>query len=464
MARYDKNTIISRMLHFEKSFIGMDYSQSPRYNIYRGGSTDCSGLQMAAMAYAGYPLRGTFGEELATSIYQVNARGYNSIYPPDANLIGSIRPSPSDVITKSNPQPGDLVFYTFNSAKISHVGAVLDAQHIIHTSNNREKLCVRPITWGKNNIVAIRRMGSNARTDEFSTIRQGSSGITVKTLRMILNCDFGHKFQYNGTFDDAVTNAVISAKRKLGLPANGVVDTETWEAFFDNAKIQQVTGINYNDPMGSGYTNPVSGITGDMTPIDLSTIDFKQFTPYLATVDRTTRTIDYDKLKSFAVIGMMIEAGYLFEHGHTEVSSFQNPKLKEQALGAAKADLPFALYMPARATTVADAKREIDELRYSIFNYPPTLGMWLQLDLGKDKAVNKKIIKHYYDRLVALGLIRKIGFYTTREQLDLIDWEALCEDWDLWLIDPVKDVTEFQQVLTPQFFMWKNQVTTGVVT
>lgn len=192
-------------------------------------------------------------------------------------------------------------------------------------------------------------------------------------------------------------------------------------------------------------------ITGKVT-VDYSTID-----KYIITLDRNSRAdIDFDKLKKIGLIGAMVEAGQLYDASHNR-KSFRNPKLDDQIKKISAANLPHALYFTARATTLEEVNNELEELQFCIRHYPPMLGIWMIPILSKSKSTNTLLLQRYESILEQWGLKGKLGLYASRSQLNIIDWKLFQDSWYLWLIDPVKNLTEFDnnELLSPEFFMLK---------
>lgn len=180
-------------------------------------------------------------------------------------------------------------------------------------------------------------------------------------------------------------------------------------------------------------------------------IDIDKFDPYIATIDRNSRNINYTLLKNVGVIGVVAEAGYLYNAVHTKVT-YQNPRLHDQIEQIESAGLPYGLYATTKARSVKEAKEELKELSLIIQTYPPQLGMWLKLSMTSNKTINNSIVDTYYDRFIELGLKDQIGFYATRSQLNHITWAEYQSDWYLWLDDHVTSFVDLNQLLTPQFF------------
>jgi len=175
-------------------------------------------------------------------------------------------------------------------------------------------------------------------------------------------------------------------------------------------------------------------------------------TPYIITIDRNTGYVNYTEMKKLGVIGVMIEAGSLFDVTHREVS-FRNPKLDEQYRTAKKNDLPVALYIDVRSRSVAEANRELYELELTLRRYPPELGIWLRIGLAMTKATNDNIITTYQNRLLTLGFKGRMGVYATPTQLKQISWNKFYNDWYLWLNEHVSNTNVLDNILTPDFFI-----------
>lgn len=195
-----------------------------------------------------------------------------------------------------------------------------------------------------------------------------------------------------------------------------------------------------------GYNSTAGG----MVP----SIDYKLINPYIVTVDRTTDdNVDYVNLKDeHGVVGVMVEAGHYFTSNHQEVSNFKSPKLENQIAAITEAKLPFALYMTARARTEDDVVKEVRDFSYIYRKYSPGFGVWLKLDFTQPKSVNDKLIKKYYSLFYKHGLKDRVGFYVDEKQLEKITWEDFQNEWYLWIVKHVDDVTSLDALLDPNFF------------
>lgn len=180
--------------------------------------------------------------------------------------------------------------------------------------------------------------------------------------------------------------------------------------------------------------------------------DYTQINSYIVSVDRFTSSIDTDKLNDLKVIAMFIEAGCLYDKSHVEVKSYVNPKLDIQVKTAKDGNINYGLFAYVRSRSLAEATEELKWLRIYIQKYVPPFGVWLKLELTSSKPTNDSIVAKYKAILTRSGLKGKMGFYVTREQLDKISWDKWQEDFLLWLVDPVEDITEIEQILDPTFF------------
>ncbi len=193
-------------------------------------------------------------------------------------------------------------------------------------------------------------------------------------------------------------------------------------------------------------------IHGDMT-LD-SILNYKNIKPYIATFSRSSPNVDIKKIEG--VIGVLIESGSLYDAVHTE-RKYRNPKLEKQVNAVIKAELPFAFYHEVRAKNLAEAEKELTELKLCIQKFQPVLGVWLRLLFNNTKNMNNMIVDKYKSYLINLGLKNKMGFYVTKDELKKIEWKDRCNDWYLWLIDHVNALSEIERILDPEFFMLERE-------
>lgn len=211
---------------------------------------------------------------------------------------------------------------------------------------------------------------------------------------------------------------------------------------------------NYTQSIGDSPENGIItssdyALTGTLMDVEPNYKDIKS---YMVTLNGSALSVDYEALRGIGVIGVMLNAGHLYDGSHMEVNHFVNPSLAEQVAAAKQANMPYAFYTTVRARNVQEANLELKWLRIYIQKYTPPLGVWLKLELSAAKSMNDMIIDRYKTLLTASGLKGKMGFYVTRSQLQAISWDKWQDDYLLWLIDPVKDISEIEQILTPKFF------------
>ena len=215
--------------------------------------------------------------------------------------------------------------------------------------------------------------------------------------------------------------------------------------------------LRYGNPTeeytGSATTFPTVyeyATTGTVTSVEPN---YQDIDAYAVTIDRKTKALDTAGFSKLGVMGSLIEAGFLFDDSHMEVTTYVNPKLSGQVATMNEAKIPYGLYGVVKARTVAEANAEIRWFRIYLQKYNPRLGAWLKLSLTKNKTVNDQIIKAYRDMLVKAGFKAKMGIYATKPQLSLISWDKWCDEFALWLISPISNVSEIEQLLTPEFFV-----------
>ncbi len=246
-----------------------------------------------------------------------------------------------------------------------------------------------------------------------------------------------------------------------GLNANvGYIDT--YSAIINN--FQSIDGFSYDNEtlmkiytlisesvqshQISMYSNPA--IIGG-SPVQ---IDYTKINPYIVVLDKDTpENIDLEEYKQNGVVGAIVEAGYLYDINHHKMNQFQQVNLVNQLNMLIGANFNFGYYFTARAANISEARSEIYELSFVIRRNSPALGVWIKLELlSTEISVNDTIVQCYQDQLIRLGLIGKIGFYTTKESLAKISWNKFQDNWYLWIIEHVDSTSELQQLLDPTFF------------
>lgn len=281
-----RQRIINRVLDYAALFIGTNYSQPQRYQIWPRGKMDCSSYVAALYAAAGFPLLSSAGAELWTSCYEVNASGFDLVYPDARNKIGKNLPSPAGLLASGICREGDIVFWglkenTTRSNKITHVGLIdRGAQNIIHISNNQNKCCREPLSKYDRCVCAIIRLRDDVRPMMMPLILSDAderpSEIAVKALQVALNVEIGAQLVIDGCYGKATINAVKAANAQRGV-ISGDCTKATWEqlgfiipdaeeetpppaADDPVAALYRVTGASVNFRRGPGTTFEIEGV------------------------------------------------------------------------------------------------------------------------------------------------------------------------------------------------------------
>ena len=274
------------------------------------------------------------------------------------------------------------------------------------------------------------------------------------------------KSGYNGITNEAIAEFNQSVRNKLNSSV-GYIDTfskiiDTFESpdglHYTSTTYKEIyetiiSAVKDGSSSSSSLFSNGSSIGG--SPVQ---VDYMKINPYILTIDRDSPVIlDFDKLHESRVVGAILEIGYLYDKSHNKVK-FKQPRFERQYLSLQQSNLEIGYYFTARARTRAEAESEIDELSRILRNHPCKLGVWIRLEFpSKNVDINDRIIDYYYDRLVALGFIRKVGFYTTEESLSTFTWSKHKNNWLLWLVNHVTDTDELKKLLDPEFFKLPEQ-------
>lgn len=245
-----KDQIIKTALKNAVKFIGTDYDrEGGRDKIWPGGSMDCSSYTAAIFSSAGFPLRDSLGNELRTSMYQVNAAGFDLLYPSNRAQIGQKLPSAKGILA-SVSKPGDIAFYNFQrdtdrKNKITHVGTVYDKSRIIHTANNTQKCCFKPFSYGETDICAVIRLRDDVVYPSLPEIRRPSATSQrpeewhVRMLQVLLNIHQKTQLVVDGLFGPKVEAAVKALNARIGVNSDACT-AKTWAALGVGTSTQPV--------------------------------------------------------------------------------------------------------------------------------------------------------------------------------------------------------------------------------
>ena len=232
-----KEEIITRALEHAQMLIGTNYSTKgrSRFDLFRGGSMDCSSFVASNFLYAGFPLL-VGGKEVTISTDEVYAGGFDLVYPSSQSLIGRQLPSPKSLLSTYGARAGDVIFFNFNGAtsrknKITHVGMVLDAATMIHIGNDKDKCCKKSlVSYGKGHVCAIIRLREDVSMPDRPVLISGDSNrVYIRMLQVVLNMSsINPKLRCDGDFGPLTEKAVIAFKQSTGFAATGMVDAQTW--------------------------------------------------------------------------------------------------------------------------------------------------------------------------------------------------------------------------------------------
>ncbi len=208
------------------------------------------------------------------------------------------------------------------------------------------------------------------------------------------------------------------------------------------------------DPTTQNVSAAGAAVSGTTVPIT-ELIDYKKINPYAATIDSTVSSIDIQPLRDLGVTFLCIEAGKLYDASHIELDRFRNPNLDTIIKSARHQNMPYGLYTEIYGRNIEEADKEIYQIRLAVQKYTPEIGLWLSPHFTGTKENNDRLLKRYYDAFVKLGLEGQLGLYCRRSEIEKITWSGKwCEQLLFWMDDHVTDLSDFDRLLTPDFFMF----------
>lgn len=241
---------------------------------------------------------------------------------------------------------------------------------------------------------------------------------------------------------------------KIADEVNKYLDQDT--NYSSDSSITNCSSDNNNGYNQSSSNVVVSGQTAYEYAVSQGVLpDAETMTPYVVTLNRNSKKIDWNNLKKLGVLGCIVEAGYLYDATHKE-QEFRNPLLRDTVKECIDNSVPYGLYFQGKARNEEEIRAEMKQLNLCIRSFPPSLGVWLIPTFSTTPTKNDSLILLYQKYLEQLGLQGQIGLYTTRSEIKKIDWETHCENWLLWLDDHITAFTNVDQLLTPQFFALDN--------
>ena len=110
--------------------------------------------------------------------------------------------------------------------------------YYIHTSNNKEKACLKPINAYDGNIVAVIRLKDGEPEMARPIIKPNSKGkvavdkLYVRRLQALLNVN-GAELVCDGVWGKATKAALINYRKSIGLSEEPVCDSDIWDYLTD---------------------------------------------------------------------------------------------------------------------------------------------------------------------------------------------------------------------------------------
>lgn len=202
-------------------------------------------------------------------------------------------------------------------------------------------------------------------------------------------------------------------------------------------------------------TSEIAGTVSDPNAV----VNAEAINALIVSIDPTVKPkdIDYKKMTSNHVSGVMFKAGAFFDAEHNIYVYSRNANLDAQVRSAIVAGVRFGLFFDVRAKTVNEAKQECEQLYYIVSKYPPALGLWLRLKFAEtNKKKNNKIMDYYVEEMSRWGLAFGSGIYCTKKELEKIDWNKYQDNFYLWYVNRFtseSELTQLTKVLSPEFFV-----------
>lgn len=174
--------------------------------------------------------------------------------------------------------------------------------------------------------------------------------------------------------------------------------------------------------------------------------------PFVATVSpQYNYSLDYDKIKAARISAMAFYGGELFDVSHMK-RTYENPYLSKLVKDCNSANMPFMLYVTSRARNITEADDECRALYYVISQFPPQLGLWINIETNNSVSVNDDIVEVYYKYAEKWGISSRLGLYLDYNRLSCITWTQFQDRFYLWLIAPTDVNTVDDELLKPELF------------
>ena len=209
---------------------------------------------------------------------------------------------------------------------------------------------------------------------------------------------------------------------------------------------------NTNMELYGALIHQAARLTGGIKLAEALDLNPTEFKPYVAKFDRNA-DVNYKQLTNLGVVCAIIEAGYRFDSHGKRTEKFDNPNIEKQIENLEKRDIIYGMYTICRAKTVVDAKTEMQYFQYQLYRHPPQFGAWIDIsNFGNSKKLNDSLLTQYNQSLKDLGFSGKMGIICSRNTLNNISWDTWQDEYFLYLIEHVKDVSVLDNLLDPELF------------
>ena len=223
-----------------------------------------------------------------------------------------------------------------------------------------------------------------------------------------------------------------------------------------NERLANTADYDYNTDYTTSYNIDYPALSQSILE-DLrrqETITIRNTRPYVVKVEGSVKAkaINYNTLKNYGVIGVMIDAGQRYDSNHKLVK-YRTDQVYSHALAASSANMPFAYYYTTHARTPLEVKEEAYWFYFVVSKYPPRLGVWLHCAFDVTSATAKKLVDKWYEYFVEWGFKSKCGLYCDKKQNSLIGWPDQCSYMNLWTEGGVSvHNCPDEEIIVPAFF------------
>ena len=256
---------------------------------------------------------------------------------------------------------------------------------------------------------------------------------------------------YVGTYIDKNgkehSNVVVEAMNHASGVTTSALSNSKWDSW------GQLSCCTIDTKTNTKFDMRTATKSGEMAAKDSITINTSAMSPFVATVlQGQNPKLDYNKIQEARISAMMFYGGELYDESHKQKSTYVNPYLNEQVSQCDNAGMPYALYVNVRSRNVIEADLECRTLYYIISRYPPSLGLWLSLQINNTVDINNYIMEIYYKYAEKWGLKDRIGLYVNETELAKITWDKFKDRFYLWMIKPMIVTTIDDELLQPEMF------------